>query len=121
MKQRANQTMTNFEVGTQSIFCQAQNAEPFIRRAVQKLGWTDILHSKDRPGSFFHVRFNISDLEGTAVDLKPWQFYNHHPSNREITTKAGLCKNLWQGGGFDEHQHKISEFFPRCYDLADTK
>lgn len=32
-----------------------------------------------------------------------------------------MCKNLWQGGGFDEHQNKISEFFPRCYDLADTK
>jgi hypothetical protein len=54
------------------------------------------------------------------LDLKPSQFYNHHPSNREITTKAGLCKNLWQTC-FDEHELKVSEFFPRCYDLADLK
>jgi hypothetical protein len=71
------------------------------------------------PG-LFHIRFNISDLEGSAIDLKPQQFYNHHPQNREFTTKAGLCKNLWQGC-FSENELKISELFPRCYDLSDLK
>jgi hypothetical protein len=53
-------------------------------------------------------------------DLKPCHFYNHHPANRELTTKAGLCKNLWQGC-FGEHEHRISAMFPRCYDLSDLK
>ena len=82
---------------------------------MHKLGWIEVPQTAK-----CHIRFSISDLEGSTLDLKPSQFYNHHPSNREITTKAGLCKNLWQGC-FDEHQLQISSFFPRCYDLADLK
>lgn len=85
---------------------------------MQKLGWQEIGKSS-KPNQFCHVRFDISDFEGACQDLKAWQFYNHHPSNREITTKAGLCKNLQSN--FDEYQLQVSSFFPRCYDLADTK
>lgn len=52
--------------------------------------------------------------------IKPHQFYNHYPDNREITTKAGLCKNLWTNCSH-ETELRTSEFFPRCYDLADSK
>ena len=83
------------------------------------MGWAEVPQNKEC-SSLFHIRFNISDLEGALNDLKPNQFYNHHPSNRELTTKAGLCKNLWQGC-FSEHEHRISQMFPRCYDLSDLK
>lgn len=83
------------------------------------MGWTEVkMRSHPSSDTFFHIRFNILDLEGSADDLKKNQFYNHHPCNREFTTKAGLCKNLWQGC-IHEYEHRISSIFPRCYDLSD--
>ena len=46
------------------------------------------------------------------------QWYNHFPNNRELTTKAGLCKNLWTFCMLD-YELQIQNFFPRCYDLSD--
>ena len=67
-----------------------------------------------------HIRFDIDDLEGAHTELNPKQMYNHFPYNREITTKAGLCKNL-VFNCFEEQELKISHIFPRCYDLSDSK
>jgi hypothetical protein len=39
--------------------------------------------------------FDIADKEGNLSKLHHKQWYNHFPNNRELTTKAGLCKNLW--------------------------
>jgi tubulin monoglycylase TTLL3/8 len=48
------------------------------------------------------------------------QWYNHFPNNRELTTKSGLCKNLWTFCMLD-YELQIQNFFPRCYDLSDQK
>ena len=65
----------------------------------------------------FHIKFDVSDL---GVKIKTNQLYNHFPDNRELTTKAGLCKNLWS---LCPHEStlQVSHFFPRCYDLSDTR
>jgi hypothetical protein len=68
----------------------------------------------------FHARFNIGDLEGAASDLKMNQIYNHFPANREITTKGGLCKNLWNTC-HAEIENRPENYFPRCYDLSEVK
>lgn len=100
------------------IVAQSLNAEPFYRRAMKKLGWNQIPQQPGGDSKFnFHIRFNVSDLEGSSKDLKPHQFYNHFPTNRELVTKMGLCKNLWFNC-FMEQEHKISHIFPRCYDLS---
>jgi hypothetical protein len=107
--------------GPTTIYCQSTGSEGFLRRAVKKMGWSEVPPSVNMfKESNFHIRFSISDLEGTTDDLRKNHFYNHHPNNREITTKSGLCKNLWQGC-FGEYEHRISSMFPRCYDLSDAK
>ena len=63
------------------------------------------------------MKFDVADVD---VKLKPYQFYNHFADNRELTTKAGLCKNLWTNSS-DQSILQISSFFPRCYDLSDAK
>ena len=87
--------------------------EPSLRRAVKKMSWGEVPDSSINPQTnqaachpsqllAFHIRFNIGDLEGATNDLKAFQMYNHFPANREITTKAGLCKNLWHNDcGYD--------------------
>jgi hypothetical protein len=107
-----------------------------LRKAVRKLGWIETqnpeqlqLHNKGSQlaghqlghpslANHFHVRFNLADLEGTATDVKQNQLYNHFPQNRELTTKGGLCKNLWHNCT-QEGEMQVSTFFPRCYDLSD--
>ena len=37
-----------------------------------------------------------------------------------MTTKGGLCRNLWFNC-FTESEYQISSLFPRCYDLSDLK
>lgn len=101
------------EKGTK-IICQTISVQPFMRRAVQKMDWQESLFEKD---TRFHIKFDVADID---VKVKPNQIYNHFPGNRELTTKAGLAKNLWFNCQY-ETQLKISEIFPRCYDLSDTK
>ena len=101
------------------IICQSWDAEPYYRRAAKRLGWQQVPQQKD-PRQPFHIRFNVSDLEGAGTDVKPNQIYNHFPCNRELTTKAGLCKNLWFNC-FAEQEHRTSLVFPRCYDLSDGR
>jgi hypothetical protein len=45
-----------------------------------------------RKNEQFHVKFDISDIE---IKVKANYLYNHFPDNRQLTTKAGLCKNLF--------------------------
>ena len=99
-----------------AIIAQSYNAEPFYRRAMKKLNWSQIPQD-DHSKANFHIRFNIGDLEGSSKDLQPKHFYNHFPTNRELVTKMGLCKNLWFNC-FTDHEHRISHMFPRCYDLS---
>ena len=41
--------------------------------------------------------------------------FNHFQYNTEITTKSGLCKNLYQN---PHPEMKVDSWFPRCYDLC---
>ena len=79
------------------------------------MGWIDNIASADP--SKFHVKFDVSDLD---VKVNQNQLYNHFADNREITTKAGLCKNLWNLCPY-ESQLQVSHLFPRCYDLSDAR
>jgi hypothetical protein len=78
------------------------------------MGWIENITKNN----LFHVKFDISDIAQEKVSAK--QMYNHFPDNRELTTKAGLCKNLWYNCSY-ESQLNVSEFFPRCYDISDAK
>jgi|TARA_B110000285_G_C14767279_1_gene442348 hypothetical protein len=41
--------------------------------------------------------------------------FNHFQYNTEITTKSGLCKNLYQN---TYTEMNVDSWFPRCYDLS---
>lgn len=43
--------------------------------------------------------------------------FNHFQFNTEITTKSGLCKNLYQN---TSPEMKVDQWFPRCYDLSQS-
>jgi len=86
---------------------------------MQKLGWVLSVPGPGN-GGLFHLKYDIADKEGTVNKLQGKQWYNHFPNNRELTTKAGLCKNLWHHCLLD-YELKIDNFFPRCYDLSDQK
>ena len=78
------------------------------------MGWQDNINSDTTK---FHVKFDVSDID---IKVNSNQLYNHFPDNREITTKAGLCKNLWNLCPY-ESQLQVSHVFPRCFDLSDVK
>eukprot|EP00347_Sterkiella_histriomuscorum_P013320 403365167 len=107
--------MANKKQKLDSIICLAVSVEPYLKRNMQKLGWLETTNPTQ-----FHIRFDITDKEGSQNKLRNSQWYNHFPNNRELTTKAGLCKNLWQQCPYD-YELKVEEFFPRCYDLSDQK
>ena len=48
-------------------------------------------------------------------DLSLGQIYNHFPLNVEITSKAGLCRNIQN---ITNHSTNYENVFPRCYDCA---
>jgi hypothetical protein len=94
------------------IICHCVSVEPYIRRAINAIGWRE----NKQPGSTsFHIKFDVSDID---VKVKPSQFYNHFPDNRHLTTKVGLCKNLCFQTPY-ENLLEIQSFFPRCFDLSD--
>ena len=49
--------------------------------------------------------------------MRPIQFFNHYQFNNEITTKSGLCKNMYLNSYPDL---KPDNWFPRCYDLSQS-
>lgn len=54
------------QFGQPNILAQSMSVEPFVRRAVKKIGWTEVQDGKCSalPNSVnFHIRFSISDLE----------------------------------------------------------
>ena len=65
-----------------------------MKRCMQKLGW-NLSIPGGPPTAIFHMKYDIADKEGTINKMQNKQWYNHFPNNRELTTKAGLCKNLW--------------------------
>lgn len=48
---------------TVPIICQTISVQPFIRRAVQKMGWQETTSENK-----FHVKFDVADID---VKVKP--------------------------------------------------
>lgn len=86
----------------------------FIRRALKKRNWYE---NKLTNSVAFNLKWCYNDCDSDYKNLKPGQFYNHFPNNRELTTKSGLAKNLKSITDFNVN---IDNFFPRCYDLSDN-
>lgn len=59
------------------IVCQAISVEPYIKRAINRMGWKENC-AKDNDN--FHVKFDVADIQN--LKLKPGQLYNHFPDNR---------------------------------------
>lgn len=66
----------------------------------------------------YDVKFEVQDQQSDYSHLRGFQIFNHFPNNSEITTKAGLTKNLY---GCTIPDLKVDSFFPRCFDLSDIK
>jgi hypothetical protein len=61
----------------------------------------------------YNLRIDIYEI------LDDNQIYNHFPGNGELTTKAGIAKNLM----LNANQANIHPdfYFPRCYDFGNSK
>ena len=67
----------------------------------------------------FDVLWEVND-NGEVYDmLNDDQFYNHFPNNSELTTKAGLARNLLAHTSQAATQPDF--YFPRCYDFGEPK
>ena len=67
-------------------------------------------------------------IQSDYSNLKSFQIFNHFSNNSEVTTKAGLARNLYGMSyityyliGCTLHKLNCDSFFPRCFDLSDTK
>jgi hypothetical protein len=44
----------------------------------------------------YDVKFEIQDQQADYSIMKMQQIFNHFPNNSEVTTKAGLARNLYR-------------------------
>jgi hypothetical protein len=86
-----------------------------IRQALKDRGWVE---NRTAGSSAFHLKWVYSDTEADYKALLPGQRFNHFPNNRELTTKSGLCQHL---NSVSSVNISVDQFFPRCYDLGDSK
>lgn len=66
----------------------------------------------------FHVHWDYGDSKIDAKKLLSYQFSNHFPETRELTTKQGLTRNL---NSITLPGVNPDTFFPRSFDLSDPK
>ena len=72
MKQQSKVMMSK-KVKQDFIISHSQSIEPYYKRTLQKLGWLEFGHIST-PGSNginYHIRFDITDKEGSHNHLKP--------------------------------------------------
>lgn len=91
-----------------------QGPYDFFRKVLISKGWCENTHSTSQA---FDLKWAFNDNESDYKLLKPGQFYNHFPGNRELTTKSGLLKNL---RNVTDYELNTDTFYPRSYDLGDT-
>jgi len=68
---------------------------------------------------YFDLKWCTKSGDIEFVNLRPFQMVNHFEKNASVTTKGGLCRNLRNLIGF--HLIDIDVFYPRCYELNDSK
>ena len=86
----------------------------FLRKVLLSKGWVENTHSSSQA---YDLKWTYTDTDQDYKFLRPGQYYNHFPGNRELTTKSGLLKNL---RSVVEFGCNIDEFYPRSYDLGDN-
>ena len=80
----------------------------------------------------YDLKFELNDNNFDYDTLLPFQLYNHFQGHSELTTKAGLTKNLSYEGDPSFRARKLQErlrladmdcdrFFPRSYDISQLR
>lgn len=67
----------------------------------------------------FDVWLDVGDNNDIFEILQDHQIYNHFPNNSELTTKAGLSKNLLTN--ISEASIHPDLYYPRTYDFGEQK
>jgi hypothetical protein len=121
LKRGENEAEQQPDGAEDKIICLIKTNEPHIRRAVERRShhWYDSRIRYQGSGCVYDIKFEFQDQPSdySSANLKSSQMYNHFQYNTEITTKSGLCKNLYQN---THTQMKVDSWFPRCYDLSQT-
>lgn len=91
-------------------------AFPGIRNALVERGWVE---NDDKTSLMWEFKYALWQRDiGELGDLDDSQVINYFARNSELTSKAGLCNNLYSCctlGPVD-----VDSFYPRCYDLTST-
>lgn len=85
-----------------------------IRKALHERGW---IENKDKASGHFDLLWTLKQRDIEFDSLKEGQIVNHFRYNGVITTKVGLCRNLWKVIYFNNVD--VDSFFPKCYALKD--
>ncbi len=105
---------------TDSIIFQSNSRDTyFLRAALRKQEKEGLwIENPNIESKTFTVKWDYGDSNIDFIGMEPYQFCNHFPDSRELTTKQGLIQNLNQitMPGVD-----VSSFFPRSYDMSDPK
>lgn len=96
------------------VFC-CNSQDQHIRRVLIRNGWFE---NRNTNSVYFHLKWTYTDSEQDYKYLLDGQFMNHFNNNKELTTKIRLSVNL---KSFCDCGINHDNFYPRCYDLGDTK
>ena len=124
-KQETYENWTNWQKKLQGSFEQlifkSIGRDTYFKRAAQRAGaengglW---IENPMRQSYMFNVHWDYGDSKIDAKRLQQFQFCNHFPETRELTTKQGLTRNL---NSITMPGVNPDSFFPRSYDLSDPK
>lgn len=102
------------------LIFQSNGRDTYFKRAAQRRGEAEGLWIENpmKNSFMFNVNWDYGDAKVDAKRLSSFQFCNHFPDTRELTTKQGLTKNL---NSITLPGANPATFFPRSYDLGDSK
>jgi len=102
------------------IVFQSNGRDTYFKRAALRKGRKEGLWLENPISSsyFYTVKWDYGDSHFYYEKMKAHQFCNHFPDTRELTTKAGLTKNL---NNLTIPGTDVWDFFPRSYDLSDAR
>lgn len=86
---------------------------PDLKEAMLRRGW---FLNEDKDSKYYDFKWTMASAINHEI-LQENQVVNHFDRNREITTKVGLTRNLWQSASINGID--TDEFYPRAFDLYD--
>jgi hypothetical protein len=114
-----HRSIEEFQTNEDKIICLIKTNEPHLKRAVERRSqfWYDNKSRYPGSGAVFDIKFEFQDQPSdySTANLRPCQMFNHFQYNTEITTKSGLCKNLYLNSN---PCMRVDDWFPRCYDMS---